>query len=380
MARRGRLIAASVALVCLALSFFPGCFAADYEYIYGILDGPDGSNQYQLTVSVTSSLYDYYTSKDHDIYGYLQLDKFVTPGALSPIAEDLQDLYQEDEDFANGVLMIVHQIPYEASGPQKYPVETIVENVGDCDLLSFIAASIMSAGGLDVVLLYYEQEGHMNVGVHLSQTPKDARFGVYYYMYNGIQYYMAECTGGDWENGWRVGECPDMLKQSSTLIVPLDDYEESPPGQVSSNFDAPASSPLSLALSRTRITVGRSVTISGSISPVYSSENVAIYVSPDGNGWTLLGTVVTDSEGQYLCTWATQIAGTYYIKASWSGNEEYAGADSEVRALTFAQFSQQLFVTLVLVSTITITLVLVMVGRRTAAHVLDEVRVNIPLK
>ncbi len=380
MARRGRLIAASVASVFLALSFLPGCFADNYEYTYGLLDSPGGSSQYQLTVSVTPSLYDYYRSKDHEVYGYLQLARFVTAGALSPIAEDLRVLYQEDEAFANGVLMVVHQILYEAGVSQKYPVETIVENRGDCDLLSFIAASIMRAGGLDVVLLYYEKEGHMNVGVHLSQTPKDAIFGVYYYTYKGTRYYMAECTGGDWESGWRVGECPDMLKQASALIIPLDDREESPPGQVSSSFDIPSSSPLSLALSRTVVTVGSSVTISGSISPVNSSENVAIYVSPDGNGWNLLGTVITDSEGRYLCTWATQIAGTYYVKASWSGNAEYAGADSDVRALTFVQLDQTLFVTLILVSMLTLTGILVAVGKRTATHILEEIRINIPFE
>lgn len=68
-----------------------------------------------------------------------------------------------------------------ASALQKYPVEVIVENEGDCDLLSFVAASIMMAGGLDIVLLYYESQKHMNVGVNLTHAPEDARTAVYHH-------------------------------------------------------------------------------------------------------------------------------------------------------------------------------------------------------
>ena len=62
------------------------------------------------------------------------------------------------------------QIPY-AVNDIKYPVETIVENSGKCDTLSLLAASIMKAGGLDVVLLYFKDVHHMNVGVYLPYEP-----------------------------------------------------------------------------------------------------------------------------------------------------------------------------------------------------------------
>ena len=199
-------MATSVLAVFLAVSFFlSNCFAVSYSYTYELLDHPD--SRYLLTVSLTSSLYDYYQSEDHEIYSTGDLAKFVTPTSLLPIADSLWSIYSSDEDFANGVLMIVHQIPYEESTPQSYPVETIVENEGDCDLLSFIAASVMKAGGLDVVLLYYETRSHMNIGVNLSHEPQDARSALYYHIYDGKRYYVAECTGGNWENGWRVGEC-----------------------------------------------------------------------------------------------------------------------------------------------------------------------------
>ena len=48
-----------------------------------------------------------------------------------------------------------------------------VDNYGDCVGLSILAASIMEAGGLDVVLIHYTgiNPQHMNVGVYLPYTP-----------------------------------------------------------------------------------------------------------------------------------------------------------------------------------------------------------------
>jgi len=257
----------------------------------------------------------------------------VTPDSLKPVSDDLWSIYSNDEDFANGVLMIVHQIPYVESGPPKYPVETIVENEGDCDLFSFIAASIMKAGGLDVVLLLYETQSHMNVGVHLSEEPNDARSAVYYYTHDGKRYYVAECTGDDWRHGWRVGECPDILQGVSARIITLEDCEQSSPGQVSSSYGALDASSLSLAVSTRFVIGGSAVTVSGSISPALLGKNVTLYISSSGSSLSVLVTVVTGSDGRFSYTWRPSSLGIHSMRASWSGDADYAGADSGVCTL-----------------------------------------------
>jgi len=321
-----------LAVLLLVLSSPFSSFAVTYDYSYDLLNRPGGSTYYRLSVSVTSSLYDYYQSKDHSTSSLSDLAKFVTPNTLSPIADDLWSIYSDEEDFANGVLMIVHQIPYNESGPQKYPVETLVENEGDCDLFSFIAASIMKAGGLDVVLLYYEEMTHMNVGVYLLEPPNDARFDVYYFRHGGKRYYVAECTGdwNDWENGWRVGECPDEFRGVSAEIITLENCEQWSPEQVSSSLAEAASSTLTLQVSSKFVIEGMSVTVSGSISSISASENVTIYVSSDGLSWNFLEKATTDSQGYFSCTWKPRTAGTNYVRASWPGDEDYKGADSAV--------------------------------------------------
>jgi hypothetical protein len=324
----------SLLISSLSLCVFPRVLAADYEYSYWVLDHPDGSDRFELNVSVSSSLYEYYVGKDHTLRSRLDLGKFVTPYALEPIADSLSTLYEDDEDFANGVLMIVHQIPYEASAPQKYPVETIAANEGDCDLFSFIAASVMVAGGLDVVLLFYDSEDHMNIGVNLSHAPEDARTAVSYFTYDGKRYYMAETTGGAWETGWRVGECPESFEGVSAQILTLEDAEQVSPGQVSASFGSlTGSSSVTLSVSSSFLIEGSSVVLSGIVAPASVDGIVTIYTRSEDSTWVILEAMACGLNGRYSHEWKPDSAKVYYVRASWSGDSTHAGADSNVSSV-----------------------------------------------
>jgi len=344
-------------LVLLTLSYvLPHCLSQNYSQSYQLLDRPSGSKYYMLNVAISQSLYEYYNQKSHILYSNNDFSKFVTPYALTPIAESLWEIYTDDEDFANGALMIVHQIPYDETLQAKYPVETMVENNGDCDLFSYVAASIIKAGGLDVVLFYYKTEAHMNIGVSLAHEPNDARTPAYYVTYNNIKYYMAECTGGNWQSGWRVGECPDDLKQGlkTVQVIPLENCEQWAPGQVSASYKTLVSSTMSLTISPTYLIQGGEVTLSGQLSPSLQNKTVIIYVKANNSPWTVLGMVTTDFSGRFRYAWSADTAGICYIRASWSGDDDYAGADSPVQTVTILS----IFFVLLLA----ITLILVCVG------------------
>ena len=230
--------------------------------------------------------------------------------------------------------MITHQITYVETTPAKYPVETMVDEQGDCDLFSFIAASVMKAGGLDVVLLYYEEQSHMNVGVHLSSAPEDTRDSVFYVTNGGERYYVAECTGGNWKEGWRVGECPEDLKQVSAEVITLDDAEQVAPGQVSASFTAMEPSALSLEVSPIISLQNSAVVLGGQLAPEMGNENVTLYAKLNSAAWAVIGTVVTQSDGQFEYVWMADVAGSHAIRAGWSGNELYTGAMSVTRSAT----------------------------------------------
>lgn len=161
---------------------------------------------YELNVTIPQLLYPHYTLQNHAMYSDSDFVKFVTPYTLKPIADKLWKIYNNTEDFTNGVLMLVHQIGYREIVPGKYPVETLVEGVGDCDLFAYVAASILEAGGIPVVLLYYRDQLHMEIGVDLGRAPTEARVEVYSVNVQNVSYYIAECTGEKWREGWRVGK------------------------------------------------------------------------------------------------------------------------------------------------------------------------------
>jgi len=341
-----------VMIVLLVLSYLSdNCYLENYSHSYQLLDRPNGSTYFRLNVTVQQSLHEYYTEKSHKLNSNGDFARFVTPHALKPIADSLWEIYTDDEDFANGVLMIVHQISYVETLPAKYPVETIVANEGDCDLFSYVAASIMKAGGLDVVLLYYEHQSHMNIGVSLSQVPSDARGQAYYFTYNHVKYYVAECTGENWQGGWRVGECPDNLENEAAQIVTLENCEQWAPGQVSASYKTLEVSTISLNVSGTYLIQEGDVTLSGQLLPSLQSKTITIYVKVNGSPWTLLGTATTDSGGWFTYVWDVATVGICYVRASWSGDDDYAGADSPILTVTVLP---KLFIWLLIIAAISV--------------------------
>jgi len=135
--------------------------AQDYQISFLLPEYPDSPVNYELNVTIPISLYQHYSMQSHFVFQPEDFSKFVTPYTLKPIADKMWQIYNNTEDFANGVLALVHQIPYEETVTGKYPVETLVEDTGDCDLFVYIAASILQAGGVPVVILYYQEHCHI---------------------------------------------------------------------------------------------------------------------------------------------------------------------------------------------------------------------------
>lgn len=323
-------------------TFLPSSSLADnQDYTYELYVHSGVSwEKHVLHVSTVTSLYEYYRGRSHDMD---DPSKFVTPDAFHHVAEDLWRVFKDkvygEEEFANSVLMLVHQIPYEAS-VVRYAVETLMNDKGDCDTLSYLAASILKAGGLDVVLIEYTDRKHMNIGVHLSHAPVySTSKSATYYNFTGKKYYVAECTsqGVDVRDDWRVGDYPKDLIGAKVHIRSLGQSEETSPAQVASSVDTSlAQSSITLTLSSDTYYVGDSVELSGSTSPRDPGRPVVLYLSSTRFYWSVLTTLETDSTGRYSYQWRPSLSGTWYIRASYSGVKEVAAADSETHTLTIS--------------------------------------------
>lgn len=320
-----------VATIIVAVLYTPSCYSTNcYVMSYSLLKNFNSSEQYRLYVAIPQSLREYYRELDHRQVSVEDFAKFVTPFPLKPVADKLWEICSTPEDFANGVLMIVHQIPYEAMSPAKYPIETMADNVGDCDLFSYVAASIMRAGGLEVILLYYPNHAHMNIGVHLPTPPRHARTPAHFVTYGGVRFYVAECTGDNWMNGWRVGECPEDLLGAEYQIISLENCEEWAPQQVSASYKQLQPSTVSLAISSSFCVQGSTLTLFGHLTPKLQNRPVIIYFKVGNSPWNLLATTQTDAEGKFSWAWIAKEAGIYQFRVSWSGDDDFSGADSTV--------------------------------------------------
>ena len=324
--------AKAITAIVIMLSLFSTLsvsLAQNHTVSYQLLDKQGENAGYTLNIVVPETLLHYYQEKSHRLSILTDFPKFVTPYAMKPIADNLKQIYPNEEDFVNGALMIVHQMNYVETQQGKYPAETLVDNQGDCDIFSYVAASIIKAGGIDVVLLDYEEKNHMNIGVHLSNPPENARKDVYKIAHDNIDYYIAETTGGNWTHGWKVGECPDNVKEAKAQVLTLENDEEIAPGQVSASFKKLESSELKLEIWPPIAIEESTVTFRGSLTPTKPSENVTIYLGVSGFPWTILGTVQTKSDGSYEYTWKADTAGIYAVRASWAGDKTFAGSTSE---------------------------------------------------
>lgn len=324
-------------LLVIAFALLPSGIASNTPY-YNLADTTGGTVSYRLHVSIPETLIEYYNGLSHRLSSVSDFSKFVTPYALAPIADKLWQIYDNQEDYANAVLRIVHQITYTATVEGKYPVETMTDGEGDCDLFSYIAASILLAGNFSVVLLYYESQEHMNVGIHLSSPPEDVRHEistVTYVTYDDVKYYMGECTGGlydsdgDYFGGWRVGESDSSLKGASVQVISLESTMQTiAPGQVSASLNIMKSSTLSLGSIFSLVIQDGDFSLSGQINPAIQDQNVTLYTRDFNSEWIELGSTTTQLDGKFTYTWNPESAGFYSLLASWSGDDTYAGATS----------------------------------------------------
>lgn len=100
--------------------------------------------------------------------------------------------------------------------------------------------------------------------------------------------------------------------------------------QITTRF---AASTISMDLSRKTITLGSTVTISGDIVPARENVNVTIQYRAIAGTWATLGNVTTDSNGHYSYPWEPDETGTFEVKASWGGDPETLGDESDIMTL-----------------------------------------------
>jgi len=98
-------------------------------------------------------------------------------------------------------------------------------------------------------------------------------------------------------------------------------------------LEALPSSTITCEISSSEIAFGESITISGNVTPPHTGAEVTLtYTRP--NGSSLTRTTTMDKDGLYNDTFTPDMVGVWTVKASWMGDEQYAGSESPSKSFT----------------------------------------------
>ena len=188
----------------------------------------DGSN-WSYSFNVTTSEYDACRAlvrndqMPSDYSKYITDSNSVVVAIASYLAEEARANNMTDYEAVWFALSFVHATTYvsdiESTGYDdyaRYPVETLVDGVGDCEDTAALFTSIVRAMGYDTVMLYIyaifgASSNHMGAAVGGIAMPQ----GSYSIMFGGEPYYYCETTPGD----WAPGELPQGLVGASYVVV-----------------------------------------------------------------------------------------------------------------------------------------------------------------
>jgi hypothetical protein len=255
--------------------YFP-TFAWDYNGNHWVWNLTIPAQLYDAYGSVPDSMRTQYALSDFGFFtttqdSYLQI-------LAQKINETTTQMGYNSLDQVNFALAFVQSIPYKtdvnSTGFQDYPrfpVETLVDNVGDCKSHSVLFATLTLMLGYGAV--YINPPDHLAVGIlgnNLSGT---------FWNYNNQTYYYSETTG----SGFTVGQLPDQFSGVTAYVYPIDTSEQYVPDFQGPRYYEP--NPTMAPYAPTPTTIGGPNPTSGAVSlptiqPVQPLSVNVIYDNP----------------------------------------------------------------------------------------------------
>jgi predicted nucleic acid-binding Zn ribbon protein len=194
-----------------------------YQWTYG-------GKQWTWELQLPQALYDYYrglprypTAKsDYSVYVSHPLDNQYINMLVSKIRQVAQQEGFSQYQTVSFTAAFVQSLPYTSDlvttgydEYPRYPIETLVDNGGDCEDTAILMASLLSAMDYGVVLLVFLGPGvpaHCAVGVLGGE-------GIYgtYWEHNGGKYYYLETTN----TGWEIGQVPQEYRNAQAYVYDI---------------------------------------------------------------------------------------------------------------------------------------------------------------
>lgn len=174
-----------------------------------------GGYDWNWTANLHEDWVEYYREKprvDHGVEYVISEDPFI-----KEVANEIKDgAVSNDVNKTWLAVSFVQNLPYVDDiytgydEYPKYPVETFFEKNGDCEDMSYLAASIVDAMNIGSVLIVLP--GHMAIGVWMDCDNSGT-----YYQLNGKCYYYVETTN----NTYMAGDIPSEYKNTRATLIEI---------------------------------------------------------------------------------------------------------------------------------------------------------------
>ena len=207
----------------------PKNLTIDKSYEFGF-----NNKQYEVSLKIPNQKYIWYQNRltnrsPQRLNNKQAMADFVTKNdaVITQLAEAL-DAIATEEGFSeiqrlNFILKFVqyivdYQDDNDTAGCEeywRYPVETLVEERGDCEDSALLFASLMENVDVDSVLLFYvlgETNGHLATGVSIDEDIPGTTIE-----YDTKTYYYCETTS----SSFAVGEKPNEIPEDPEIIIPV---------------------------------------------------------------------------------------------------------------------------------------------------------------
>ena len=209
----------------------------------GLLDKddphPNGGNRNVVRIINNKELqinldwYDYFRNKPREPHGGIYITPFNPE--LKPIIREILGWDDNTEVYGRMVLNSYYEIErviefvtdieyikdadLNFDDYPKYPIETLVEENGDCEDTSYLLGSILETLGYKTILILYDD--HMAVGVEIN----DFCGGCAYYKFNGTRYIYVETAAN-----LGIGKLPSGYENKKVIIInyphPTNSFDE----------------------------------------------------------------------------------------------------------------------------------------------------------
>jgi hypothetical protein len=238
--KNGAKLCSAILIVVLFPCTFCSVVKAQDDYYHQDFRWSYNGSEWTLSLDIPKSTYELYKNVpvsnrlNYPTFGYSYLTT-TNDAYLKMVAEKLEEVSSREGygsyDEVGFVLAFIQSLPYTSDSVTsdydeyaRFPLETLVDNGGDCEDTSILFATLTLIMGYGTV--YINPPDHYAVGVLGENLPGS------YYVYNGKTYYYCE-TAGD---GWEIGGLPSEYRNAEVTIYEINVNEQCPHSVLNPGF------------------------------------------------------------------------------------------------------------------------------------------------